>query len=110
MRSRRRCCAGIATASAAIDGFLDDYALLALALLDLYETAFRRGGSRMGGGAGRNARSSCLRTQRTGAFSASAAAQADLVLRLKDDYDGAEPSGNSVMALALLRLARMTGR
>jgi len=32
------------------------------------------------------------------------------VLRLKDDYDGAEPSGNSGMALALLRLARMTDR
>jgi len=32
------------------------------------------------------------------------------VLRLKDDYDGAEPSGNSIMALALLRLARLTGR
>ena len=32
------------------------------------------------------------------------------MLRLKDDYDGAEPSGNSVMALALLRLARITGR
>jgi hypothetical protein len=34
----------------------------------------------------------------------------DLVLRLKDDYDGAEPSGNSAMAMALLRLARITGR
>jgi uncharacterized protein YyaL (SSP411 family) len=33
-----------------------------------------------------------------------------LVLRLKDDYDGAEPSGNSVMAQNLLRLARITGR
>ena len=32
------------------------------------------------------------------------------MLRLKDDYDGAEPSGNSVMALLLLRLARMTDR
>ena len=29
---------------------------------------------------------------------------------MKDDYDGAEPSGNSVMAIALLRLARMTDR
>ena len=33
-----------------------------------------------------------------------------LVLRVKDDYDGAEPSGNSVAAMNLLRLARMTNR
>ncbi len=44
------------------------------------------------------------------AFFSTPAGGADLVLRLKDDYDGAEPSGNSAMALALLRLARMTGR
>jgi uncharacterized protein YyaL (SSP411 family) len=31
------------------------------------------------------------------------------VLRLKDDYDGAEPSGNSIAVLNLLRLARITG-
>ena len=40
----------------------------------------------------------------------SAADSGDLVLRLKDDYDGAEPSGNSAMATALVRLSRMTGR
>jgi uncharacterized protein len=34
----------------------------------------------------------------------------DLILRLKPDYDGAEPSGNSVAALALLRLAAITGQ
>ena len=34
----------------------------------------------------------------------------ELVLRLKEDYDGAEPSGNSGMALVLLRLCRFTGR
>ena len=33
----------------------------------------------------------------------------DLILRLKEDYDGAEPSGNSVAALALLKLAAITG-
>jgi uncharacterized protein YyaL (SSP411 family) len=27
---------------------------------------------------------------------------------MKDDYDGAEPSGNSIAALALLRLSRLT--
>ncbi len=34
----------------------------------------------------------------------------DLVLRLKSDYDGAEPSGNSVAALALLKLGKITGK
>jgi uncharacterized protein YyaL (SSP411 family) len=32
----------------------------------------------------------------------------DLILRVKDDYDGAEPSGNSVATFALLKLAHLT--
>jgi uncharacterized protein YyaL (SSP411 family) len=32
----------------------------------------------------------------------------DLILRAKDDYDSAEPAGNSVAILALLRLAKIT--
>jgi uncharacterized protein YyaL (SSP411 family) len=34
----------------------------------------------------------------------------DLILRIKEDYDGAEPSGNSVALLALLRLGAITDR
>jgi hypothetical protein len=46
----------------------------------------------------------------SGGFYDSAAGARELILRCKDDYDGAEPSGNSVAVLALLRLAAMTGR
>jgi uncharacterized protein YyaL (SSP411 family) len=45
-----------------------------------------------------------------GGFWQSTAEAKDLVLRVKDDYDGAEPSGNSVATLALLKLAAITGR
>ncbi len=45
-----------------------------------------------------------------GGFWQSTADAKDLILRVKDDYDGAEPSGNSVATLALLKLAAITDR
>jgi hypothetical protein len=45
-----------------------------------------------------------------GGFWQSAAGAKDLILRVKDDYDGAEPSGNSVATLVLLKLGAITGR
>jgi uncharacterized protein YyaL (SSP411 family) len=45
-----------------------------------------------------------------GGFWQSAADAKDLILRVKDDYDGAEPSGNSVATLALLKLGAITGQ
>jgi len=45
-----------------------------------------------------------------GGFWQSAASSKNLILRLKDDYDGAEPSGNSVAVLSLLKLAAITGQ
>jgi uncharacterized protein YyaL (SSP411 family) len=45
-----------------------------------------------------------------GGFWQSSATAKDLILRIKDDYDGAEPSGNSVATLALLKLAAITDR
>jgi uncharacterized protein YyaL (SSP411 family) len=45
-----------------------------------------------------------------GGFWQSAADSKDLILRVKDDYDGAEPSGNSVATLALLKLGAITGQ
>ncbi|HTV61080.1 MAG TPA: thioredoxin domain-containing protein [Verrucomicrobiae bacterium] len=45
-----------------------------------------------------------------GGFWLSTRAARDLILRVKDDYDGAEPGGNSVAVLALLKLGAITGR
>ena len=45
-----------------------------------------------------------------GGFWQSAPGARDLILRVKEDYDGAEPSGNSVAILALLKLGRITDR
>jgi uncharacterized protein YyaL (SSP411 family) len=44
-----------------------------------------------------------------GGFWQSAAGAQDLILRVKEDYDGAEPSGNSVAIIALLKLGKITG-
>jgi uncharacterized protein len=45
-----------------------------------------------------------------GGFWQSPADSTDLILRCKEDYDGAEPSGNSIATLALLKLSAITGR
>ena len=94
---------------AAIAGFLDDYAFFAQALLDLYETQFDV----------RYLQTAIRLTEKQrelfedaehGGFFSTAAGDASLLMRMKDDYDGAEPTGNSVAALNLLRLAQMTDR
>jgi uncharacterized protein YyaL (SSP411 family) len=93
---------------AAIPGFLDDYAFFTQALLDLYETQFDP----------RDLEHALKLTEKqrelfedktNGGFYTTAGG-ADLVMRMKDDYDGAEPSGNSIAMLNLLRLAQMTDR
>jgi uncharacterized protein YyaL (SSP411 family) len=48
--------------------------------------------------------------QETGGFWQAPPDTSDLILRVKEDYDGAEPSGNSVAILALLKLGAITDR
>jgi uncharacterized protein YyaL (SSP411 family) len=94
---------------AAIPAFLDDYAFFIQALLDLYETDFD--GSRLELAlelAGKMRE--LFEDAKNGGFFATAANDSNVILRMKDDYDGAEPSGNSVAANALIRLAHLTGR
>ena len=92
----------------AIEGFVDDYAFLALALLDMYETTFSGADLAWAVRLAERAMELFEDPEEGGFFSTRATPE--LVLRLKEDYDGAEPSGNSGMALVLLRLCRFTGR
>jgi uncharacterized protein YyaL (SSP411 family) len=93
----------------AVPGQLDDYAFMTFGLLELYdatldpvylETALQYNdvltgsfSDRMGGG-----------------YFITAEDAEPLIVRPKELYDGAVPSGNSVQMLNLLRLARLTGR
>jgi uncharacterized protein YyaL (SSP411 family) len=94
---------------AAIPGFLDDYAFFVQALLDLYETGFRISDLELAIEL-TDHQLDLFMDIANGGFFSTQAGESDLVLRMKDDYDGAEPSGNSVAAFNLLRLAQITGR
>ncbi len=93
---------------AAYPGYLDDYAFLVWALIELYEATFDV---------------SCLEEalalneamirifgdeQGSGLYFTGNGNE-PLITRSKDVYDGALPSGNSVAALNFLRLGRLTG-
>jgi uncharacterized protein len=93
---------------AAVSGFLDDYAMLATALLDLFEASSKPSYLET---ALNLVRRGTLKFEdaKQGGFFSTAERAPDLLLRLKDDYDGAEPSGNSVATDLLLRLAHLTG-
>ena len=94
---------------AAIGGFLDDYAFFIGALLDLYEADFDPSHIETAMTLMDKMRE-LFEDQADGALFSTAAGDSSLVLRMKDDYDGAEPSGNSVALLDLLRLAHFTDR
>ena len=93
----------------AIPGFLDDYAFLIAALLDLYETDFDPNRIELAITLTNKMRE-LFEDPADGAFFTTAAGDPSLVLRMKDDYDGAEPSGNSIALLDLERLAHLTDR
>ncbi|XP_058083458.1 uncharacterized protein LOC131231317 isoform X2 [Magnolia sinica] len=87
-------------------GFLDDYAFLISGLLDLYEF-----------GGGTHWLSWAIELQATqdklfldgdgGGYFNTPGEDPSVLLRVKEDHDGAEPSGNSVSAINLIRLSSM---
>ncbi len=93
---------------AAHPGKLDDYAFCAWGLLELYSATFQpeylAEAQRLAGVLLEE-----FFDEDAGGFYPYAANGEQLITRTKETYDGAMPSGNSVAALVLLRLARFTG-
>ena len=93
---------------AAHPAYLDDYAFLAWGLLELYEATFAArhldAALRLVGEMER-----LFRDARAGGYFFTGEDGEALLARAKEIYDGAAPSGNSVAALVLLRLGRITG-
>jgi uncharacterized protein YyaL (SSP411 family) len=90
-------------------GFLADYAFTTNGLIDLYEASFEIHWLKL---AIRLADEMIAKFCDTnaGGFFMTLANQPDLPVRPRDSYDGAVPSGNSVAAMALLRLSVLLDR
>ena len=94
--------------AAKIPGYLDDYAGMAAALVDLYEADFDPHWLM--------AAERLVKTMHrefadpAGGFFNTAQRHHDLIVRVKNAQDGSTPSGNSLAAGALLRLGRLLGR
>ncbi|XP_028989271.1 spermatogenesis-associated protein 20 isoform X2 [Betta splendens] len=92
-----------------ISGFLDDYAFVISGLLDLYEATLQTEWLQW-------AEELQLRQDvmfwddQGGGYFCSNPNDSTVLLQLKEDQDGAEPSANSVSASNLLRLSHYTGR
>ena len=92
---------------AAFEAAAEDYAFLIQGLLDLYEASFEI-----------HWLQSAMSLQekqlhlfwdpKEGGFFNGTGRDPSILLRMKEDYDGAEPSANSASVLNLLRLAQMT--
>ena len=93
---------------AAYPAYLDDYAFLAWGLIELYGATFDPVWLERALSLNRQMMDLFRDEQGGGLFFTGQDAE-QLLARPKEIYDGAMPSGNSVAALNLLRLARLTG-
>jgi hypothetical protein len=91
----------------AIAGFADDYAFLIQGLLDLYEATLDSGWIHWAIEL-QETQDRLFWDENAGGYFSASANDKSLVLRMKDENDGAEPSSSSVSALNLLRLGEMT--
>ena len=89
------------------EGNLDDYAFLSQGLLDLYEATFDTRWIDLALKI-TETQVSTFWDSRTGGFFDTSGMDSSILVRTKEQYDGAEPAGNSVAAMNLFRLAQIT--
>ena len=90
------------------EGFIDDYAYLLWAYIELYESTFNLSYLEKAKKLA-NQMIKLFWDEENGGFFFYGEDNEELLIRPKDIYDGALPSGNSVATLQMLRLARLTG-
>lgn len=88
---------------------LADYAFFTQGLLDLYEAAPETRWLKLAIELTER-QNALFYDQKNGGFFDTTGNDATLLFRTKEDYDAAEPAGNSVATLNLLRLAQMTDK
>jgi uncharacterized protein len=93
----------------ALNGFLDDYAYVIYGLIELYEASFDEKYLQSSVDLSKKMIEFFWDEANGGFFFTESIADESSVPRLKQTYDGAMPSGNSVALYNLLRLARLTG-
>lgn len=89
-------------------GTLDDYAFLIWGLIELYEATFNAEYLKKAVSLSKNM-IKLFWDDKSAGFYLSAHDSEELIIRPKDVYDGAIPSGNSVAAYNMLRLSKFTG-
>jgi uncharacterized protein YyaL (SSP411 family) len=92
-----------------IQGFADDYAFLIQGLVDLYEASFDIRRFAWAEALQQKQNALFWDNQQDGFFNTTGN-DPNLLFKIKENYDGAEPSPNSVSALNLLRLAYVLDR
>lgn len=91
-----------------VHGFCEDYSYLINGLIDLYETTFNLEWLTWAIEL-QQIQDSQFWDQTNGGYFSSKQNDENYLLHIKEDYDGAEPSANSMSALNLVRLAQLTG-
>ncbi len=93
--------------SASVPAHLDDYAFFIWGLLELYETTFNTAYLKQAISLNQYMTDNFWDKKNSGFFATAHDAET-LIMRQKDSYDGAVPSGNSVALLNIIKLARIT--